>query len=114
MTKQYTQEEIEDIQARAYCDGSRMTANLLLINCINQLGYMDVGEKQCAKLISEREFAIKTLKDLCETFGDNMWNPHMKLSDIIENHLKKYLEKNNSILIHYKDLLEKIKKELEK
>lgn len=41
--------------------------------------------------LSERDNIVTILKDLCNEFGDNNWQSHDHLGDIIEKHLGKHL-----------------------
>lgn len=74
-----------------YTQGRKAAYRNMLRLCMKELS----GEKEidAARLLSERESAISTLRDVCERFGDNDWENNLHLSDIIEKHLWRHLEK---------------------
>jgi hypothetical protein len=76
-------------EENAYLRGGRAAWVRLLGIAIKELGYKDGTE--VAKLISERESAIASLRDLCAAHGDNDWNEELHLSDIIDKHLGRHL-----------------------
>lgn len=43
------------------------------------------------RLIAERADAIATLRRVCDTHGDNDWHDTLRLSDIIDKHLARYI-----------------------
>lgn len=74
-----------------YERGSRMAWLHMLGECLRHLGY-DSDEGKRLAWITERELAISTLRQVCDEFGDNDWEPDLNLSDIIEKHLWRNLE----------------------
>lgn len=69
--------------------GHRAAWQSILSQALRELG--DAAPK-AARLVAEREAAIATLRQVCEEFGDNDWEPNLHLSDIIDKHLACYLE----------------------
>jgi hypothetical protein len=51
-------------------------------------------EWDMAKLIVERERAIKELRWLCGLYGDNDWDSNLHLCDILDKHLARHLRVN--------------------
>jgi hypothetical protein len=74
--------------------GNRAAWKRLLDIAIRELGYPADEDGaiplSAAKLASEREAAIATLRRLCDDLGDNDWPDDLHLSDIIEKHLARY------------------------
>lgn len=79
----------------SYQDGSRMAWLTMLRVCIRQLGVTDIESAKTVWLL-EREEALRTLRSVCDRFGDNDWTETNNLSDIIERHLWDYLESNDN------------------
>lgn len=75
-----------------YIRGSRSVWAQLFRECILNLGY-DSPEFKNWSWVSEREDAIRTLRRICDEFGDNDWPNNLHLMDIIDKHLGRHLEK---------------------
>lgn len=43
-------------------------------------------------LVLEREATVVALRSLCETHGDNEWPADLHLADVVEKHLRRYLD----------------------
>ncbi len=86
-----------------YESGRRGVWVRVLNDAIRGLGYQGNNILNCfterAKLISEREAAISSLRSLCGDFGDNEWDETLHLEDVIEKHLADHLYSNNKIEI---------------
>lgn len=74
-----------------YSLGHRRAYLSMLNECLRQLDYDDPVRENAA-LIAEREQAIQMLRQVCERFGDNDWDPDLNLEDIIAKHLWNHLE----------------------
>ena len=79
-----------DDPEKRWDDGWRQAWRTALSTAASQLGY-DEPLAATSALIAEREDAIRTLRDVCEEFGDNDWAADLHLSDIIEKHLGRNL-----------------------
>lgn len=75
-----------------YESGRRTAYTELLRTCLRELGQEDAQYSGRA-LALERMEAVCTLRRICADHGDNDWEPNLHLSDIIKNHLVRYLEK---------------------
>jgi hypothetical protein len=78
---------------RDYENGYRMAATSILQSCLSALDYKGDSAQRSAWIL-ERESAISTLRRVCAEFGDNDWENNLHLSDIIDKHLARYLEKD--------------------
>jgi len=79
-----------DKEESAYIQGKRVAWAELIRTALRELGY-GPNAFDVSKLVVEREEAISQLRQLCEDFGDNDWEPGLHLADIIEKHLAKRL-----------------------
>jgi hypothetical protein len=72
-----------------YRRGQRSAWRRVLSTALGELGYdsTDPEELRLQRLIAEREDAIAALRRLCEDYGDNDWDDHLHLADIIDKHL---------------------------
>lgn len=78
-------------EEQRYADGRRAGFRLILQECLSGLRYEPYTLKVYAKMCVEREEAISSLRQLCETHGDNDWPANLNLSDIIEKHLARHI-----------------------
>ena len=62
----------------------------MLGTCLRELGYEEYPDP--VRLITEREAAIAQLRQVCAEYGDNAWDEHWHLADIIEKHLARHLD----------------------
>lgn len=85
-TTQTTEDRIE----AAYERGSKATWHHMLLTVLRELG-RDTPEWNLARLLAEREEALKALRDVCKDHGDNDWPDDLHLADIIEKHLARHL-----------------------
>ena len=76
----------------AYIRGGKAVWRKLFAESLRELGQ----EVNGAALLDERNDAIATLRELCEEYGDNDWPDDLHLSDIIEKHLSRYLERSDA------------------
>lgn len=79
---------MSEAEERAYERGMRSVYREQLQNALRGL---DQKDRDKSAWILEREAAIATLRQLCETHGDNDWPNDLHLSDIIDKHLGRYL-----------------------
>jgi hypothetical protein len=82
-------------EEQKYVDGSRSAWGLMLLECIKNLGYKDLVAGKASWII-EREATVKALRDICGHFGDNDWDEHSGLSDVIDRHLGRHLHERLS------------------
>lgn len=82
--------DMTEQEEQIYEDGARAACRSMLLHCIQRLGYDD-PEAGKAAWILEREAAVSTLRQVCEHFGDNDWQPSLNLSDVIDKHLWRHL-----------------------
>src|SRR5882762_7351463 len=52
---------------------------------------LDNDNRELNALRDERSDAVKALRDICATHGDNDWDDKLHLGDVIEKHLHRYL-----------------------
>jgi hypothetical protein len=71
--------------------GTRLAWMQVLHQALYHLGYDPATAVPPPAWILEREAAIAVLQELCLTYGDNDWNPHSPLAEILEEHLAPYL-----------------------
>ncbi len=81
-------------ETQAYAEGSRMAWSTMLYECLSNLGYDD-PKAMGASWIIEREATIAALRSACEDFGDNDWDEHLTLADVINKHLARHLGGSN-------------------
>lgn len=70
----------------AYDQGSRMAWLVMLGQCLRHLGYEDAQVRKVA-WVAEREAAVSVLRSVCREHGDNEWDDHLHLADVIDKHL---------------------------
>lgn len=75
----------------SYEAGQRSAATRLLSLALRELGYEGTEAEQ-AKWFKEREETVAALRSICEEYGDNDWDVHLCLSDVIEKHLHRHLD----------------------
>lgn len=78
-------------EKKAYQDGQRSVWIGTLNLCLRNLG-VDSPEVDAAKWIAEREEVISVLRSICGNHGDNDWDQEMHIADIINKHLRPYME----------------------
>jgi hypothetical protein len=76
---------------RVWIRGHRAAWTSVLQRCLMELGYEDT-EATRAKWILEREATVAALRSVCADHGDNDWDEHLHLADVIEKHLARHLE----------------------
>lgn len=86
-------DEEQAAEERSYINGRRFAATQIMNECAKLLGYDDPLSKVAA-LISEREQTISKLRECCEDFGDNDWDDHLHLADVVDKHLHRVLLDN--------------------
>lgn len=82
------------INEESYIRGSRTAYSNMLRTCCDGLGYNTTESDKSAWII-EREGVISALRDVCASYGDNNWDEHLNLADVIAKHLHRNLEVNN-------------------
>lgn len=75
----------------SYLRGARAVWRNLLRQALNELGYT-APENTAHRWVTEREEAIAKLRGLCAEHGDNDWDEHLHLADIIDKHLGRHLD----------------------
>lgn len=83
-----TEERVDEERDRAYTEGRRGMARLLLSQVIRELGAED---QAVAELIAERDATRAVLRRICGDHGDNDWPDDLHLADVIDKHLAPYL-----------------------
>lgn len=76
---------------QSYVAGQRSVASRLLRIALSELGYGGT-EAEHARWIKEREEAVAALRTICEHHGDNDWDEHLNLADVIDKHLGRHLD----------------------
>jgi predicted secreted protein len=84
-----------EAEEKAYRAGQRAALVRVMQDCARQLGYEDPLAKAAA-LIAEREGAVRELRRLCAEHGDNDWPDDLHLVDVIDKHLGRYLESDDT------------------
>jgi hypothetical protein len=79
------------VSEQDWIDGNRAAYLRMLQECLRELGVDDPAAGQ-ARWVVEREATIVMLRQVCERFGDNEWQPELHLADIIEKYLWRNLE----------------------
>jgi len=82
------------INEESYEQGLRMAYSNMLRTCCTGLGY-NTTEADKASWIIEREGVISALRDVCASYGDNDWDEHLNLADVVAKHLHRNLEDNS-------------------
>jgi hypothetical protein len=88
----FTEDELVELQEEYESMGERLAWRQMLRQCLQGLGYDE--ETKAAALIVEREEAVAALRSLCADFGDNDWEDGLRLVDVIEKHLARYLHQD--------------------
>lgn len=78
----------------AYENGSRMAWLSMFRECLRHL--QGEPEARAMMWVSERTEAIAALRRVCGEYGDNDWDENLHLADIIEKHLGKHLDVEES------------------
>lgn len=78
-----------DAIEQAFLNGQHAAYRALLGECLRQL---PGGERTQAQLVDERTETILLLRTLCAASGDNEWDEHLALPDIIEKHLYRHMQ----------------------
>ena len=76
-------------EEEAYSRGSAMAWRLMLGECLRQLGLDGLNHERALALIADTRIALRTI---CAEYGDNDWPDHLHPQDVIDNHLRPYLE----------------------
>lgn len=71
--------------------GNRAAWTRMLQHVLGELGIGD-AEAGKARWILEREAVVAALREICDEYGDNDWEPDLHLGDVLEKHLFNYLE----------------------
>jgi len=87
-------DEAQNARESAWVAGHRAAWVQLLNTALRNLGYDD-PESQKANWATEREGALRHLRELCADFGDNNWPNTLDLGDAIDKHLSRHLYRNN-------------------
>ena len=74
----------------AWVNGRKSAYRALLGDIARELG-ADTNEGRIASLLAERMDAVRALREVCGTHGDNDWPDNLHLGDIIEKHLGRHL-----------------------
>lgn len=74
---------MNELEEAAYLAGQRAAWATILGHAVKELGY----KESRTAWIAEREAALAQLRILCAEFGDNDWDEHLHLADIIGKHL---------------------------
>jgi predicted secreted protein len=80
-----------EVEEAAYTLGQRTAWAGLLHMALKELGYEDALVER-VKWVAEREAAVAALRSLCRNYGDNEWDDHLHLADVINNHLARHVE----------------------
>ena len=86
---------MSEAEEEAYTRGSRAAWQLMLGECLKNLGY-DGSETARLGWITEREAAVAALRSLCGEWGDNDWADNLHLADVIEKHLARHLDERET------------------
>lgn len=86
--------DVDEKLEQSWTNGNRSAWLRLLHQALRELGYKDT-EATRAKWVCEREAAVAALRSFCKHWGDNDWAPDLNLSDVIEKHLRNYIEDNS-------------------
>lgn len=84
-----------------YTRGTRRAWLTMLIECVRHLGYQS-DDVATAAWMTEREEAIHALRRLCERHGDNDWDEHLHLADILDKHLTRYLDDDDTLVREFR------------
>lgn len=75
-------------EERGYEAGRRRAGLTVLALAMDLLRERDSAEAIAARWVSERQEAIRALRELCAVQGDNDWPDSLCLADIIDNHVR--------------------------
>lgn len=79
---------MDEKEEQIYGRGSRAAWLQMLQLCLQNL---DMEDRSAHLWVSEREQVIAALRPLCDEFGDNEWDEHLHLADVINKHLGDHL-----------------------
>jgi hypothetical protein len=86
---------VTEDEERVWNRGRKSAYRSLLGEIARELGY-ETTEGQVASLLAERLDAVRALRDVCADYGDNDWPDDLCLSDVIEKHLHRQLDADDS------------------
>jgi hypothetical protein len=75
----------------SYEIGERRAYMSMLSVVLQGLGH-DASEKEQTSWVLERAEIVNALREVCQEFGDNDWDPDLHLADVIRKHLLPYLQ----------------------
>lgn len=101
-------------EVSGYEVGRRSALVGILNHVSRELGYSGTPGSMTDSWISEREQAIAILHSFCEDYGDNDWDEHLHLADIIDKHLERQVRDVNNRLVAQLHMARERIKELEK
>jgi hypothetical protein len=81
---------MNDKEEKAYLRGRKAAYREQLGAALGEL-QGDDGDLTRERLIAERADAIANLRRICDDHGDNDWPDNLRLSDIIDKHLARYI-----------------------
>ncbi len=87
--------EGDKMNEQDYMRGSGNAYRSMMLHCMRKLGVKtktETLEREVTQLGAEREEAISVLRDICAVCGDNNWEENLHLADIIDKHLRRYLD----------------------
>lgn len=76
-------------EEEAYSRGSNMAWRMMLGECLRQLGVEGMERERAIAILVDVRLR---LRDLCAEFGDNDWPDNLHPCDVIDKHLRPYLE----------------------
>lgn len=91
-------------EEQTYLDGARSAWIEIMRQAMRELSFQEAISEggpdkelmqlqlQVARLTLEREGAIRALRSVCQSHGDDDWTNDQSLSDIISKHLHDHLE----------------------
>jgi hypothetical protein len=82
---------MSEAEDKAYLAGRRAALVRTMQDCARQLGDDDPLAKAAA-CIEERESAVRALRAICAEHGDNDWPDNAYLVDVLEKHLRCWLD----------------------
>lgn len=85
-----SEEKLDEIKEQSWIQGERAALTRQLSETLRGLMYSDEFTKE--RLIKEREETISALRSICDEFGDNDWDENLHLPDVINKHLRNYLD----------------------
>jgi hypothetical protein len=83
----------EEANERGYVSGHRAATMYMIRHLLREILPEPHAspEVTLARLVTEREQTVLTLRSICEEFGDNDWPENLHMPDIIEKHLARHL-----------------------